>query len=36
VTAASSHVAEWVPVTFGVVAAVFGSLLLLDLLRRRS
>jgi ubiquinone biosynthesis protein len=34
VTAASNHVAEWVPVTFGGVAAVFGSLLLMDVLRR--
>jgi hypothetical protein len=35
VTAASDNVAEWVPVSFGVVGALFGSLLLLDLLRRR-
>jgi ubiquinone biosynthesis protein len=36
VTAASDHVAEWVPVTFGVVAALFGALLLLDVLRRHD
>jgi predicted unusual protein kinase regulating ubiquinone biosynthesis (AarF/ABC1/UbiB family) len=36
ITAASSHVQGWVPVTFGVVAALFGSLLLLDVLRRRT
>ena len=35
VTAASSHVGGWVPVTFGTVAGVFGGLLLLDVLRRR-
>ena len=34
VTAASNHVGEWVPTTFGAVAALFGALLLLDVLRR--
>jgi hypothetical protein len=34
VTAASSHAAAWVPTTFGVVAGVFGALLLMDVLRR--
>jgi ubiquinone biosynthesis protein len=36
VTAASSHAASWVPTTFGVVAGVFGALLLMDVLRRRN
>jgi predicted unusual protein kinase regulating ubiquinone biosynthesis (AarF/ABC1/UbiB family) len=36
VTAASNHVADWVPSTFGGVAAFFGGLLLLDVLRRRE
>jgi len=34
VTAASSHAASWVPTTFGVVAGLFGALLLMDVLRR--
>jgi ubiquinone biosynthesis protein len=36
ITAASSHAASWVPTTFGVVAGVFGALLLMDVLRRRD